>query len=145
MVALNLVHSSNATLVARQPLVAVFIGGTSGIGAHTIRALAGAHGKGGKNLRCYILGRNTKAAEEIISDCQKACPSGNFRFIRANDLALMKDVDIVSAELINIEENEARKAGQTPKIDILVMTQAIFKPWDPRKGTSRKSVPAYST
>lgn len=134
MVDLKLVESSNNTLATSQPLVAVIVGGTSNIGAHTIRSLAATHGTGGKGLRAYIIGRNAKAAEEVISDCQKLCPTGQFRFIRANDLALIKDVDLTCAELIETEEKEAKTIGVTPRIDILVMTQAIFKPWDPRKG-----------
>jgi hypothetical protein len=134
MVALNLVKSSNAALVASQPLVAVFFGGTSGIGSHTIKTLAGIHGKGGRGLRAYVIGRSTEAAEEILSDCRKVCPSGHFQFIRAPNLALMKDVDVVCAELTKTEEEEARKTGDTPRIDILVMSQANFKPWDPRNG-----------
>lgn len=137
MVALNLVQSSNATLAAGRSLVAVVVGGTSNIGEHTVRCLAATHGKVGKgSLRIYIIGRNAKAAEKIISDCQKSCPGGHFHFLRTNDLALIKDVDLVCTELIKTEENEARKAGEAPRIDLLFMSQAIFKPWDPRKGNS---------
>ena len=140
MVALSIVQSSNASLVATQPLVAVFVGGTSGIGSHTIRALAATcSNERNPALRVYIIGRNAKAAEEIISDCQKICPSGQFHFIRANDLALMKDVDLVCADLILNEEKEAKVTGGTPRIDILVMSQAIFKPWDPRNGRPKSS------
>lgn len=135
MVALSIVQSSNASLVATQRLVAVFVGGTSGVGMHTIRTLAATCGKERKStLRVYIIGRNAKAAEEIISDCQKVCPTGRFHFIRTNDLALMKDVDLVCADLIINEEKEAEATGGTPRIDILVLSQAIFKPWDPRNG-----------
>lgn len=140
MVALSIVQSSNASLVATQPLVGVFVGGTSGIGMHTIRALAATCGKEGTlPLRAYIIGRNAKAAEEIISDCQGVCPTGQFHFIRANDLALMKEIDLVCADLILNEEKEAKAAGGTPRIDMLVLTQAIFKPWDPRNGRPNPS------
>jgi hypothetical protein len=136
MVALSIVQSSNASLVATQPLVGVFVGGTSGIGMHTIRALAATCGKEGKlPLRAYIIGRNAKAAEEIISYCQ----TGQFHFIRPNDLALMKEIDLVCADLILNEEKEAKAAGGTPRIDMLVLTQAIFKPWDPRNGRPKPS------
>ena len=46
MVKLDLVKSSNAELVT-QPLVAVFVGGTSGIGSYTVKTLARTHGKTG--------------------------------------------------------------------------------------------------
>lgn len=135
MVALSLVQSTNAALVASQPLVAVFVGGTSGIGTYSIKSLATTHGKEGRGLRAYIIGRNQKSAEAIISECHKACPTGEFYFIGVRDLALMKDVDVACADLARLEEEHAKKAGDTARIDILVMTQAIFKPWDPRKGT----------
>jgi len=134
---LDLVKSSNASLVASQPLVAVFVGGTSNIGMHAVKSLAATDGTSGKGLRAYIIGRNAKAAKEIISECQQLCPTGQFRFIQANDLALIKDVDHVSAELIKAEEKEAKAAGETPRIDILVMTQAIFNPWEPRNGMTQ--------
>ena len=140
MVGLSIVQSSNAFLVATQPLVGVFVGGTSGIGMHTIRALATIYGKEGKlGLRAYIIGRNAKAAEGIIADCQKICPAGKFHFIHANDLALMKEIDLVCADLILNEEKEAKATGGIPRIDILVMAQAIFKPWDPRNGRPKPS------
>lgn len=135
MVALSLVQSTNAALVASQPLVAVFVGGTSGIGTYSIKSLATTHGTEGRGLRAYIIGRNRKSAEAIIADCQKVCPNGEFHFISVRDLALMRDVDIACVDLAKFEEKNAKKAGDTARIDILVMTQAIFKPWDPRKGT----------
>ena len=127
MVQLSLVQSGNTRLVASQPVVAAFVGGTSGIGAHTIRTLAIAQGARGPGFRVYIIGRNGKAAEEILSECRKGCPSGQFHFISANDLALLKDVDTTCAELTKIEEKEAKATGETPRIDILVMSQ-LLKP-----------------
>lgn len=140
MVQLNLVSSSNTSLVKSKPLVAVFIGATSGIGKNTFKALATTHGEEGKGLRAYIIGRNAKAAEAIISECQKVCPHGDFRFLRANDLALIKDVDIVCADVIKSEEIEAKATGGNPKIDILIQSQANFKPFDPRNGKSNETL-----
>lgn len=134
MVSLNLVKSENTALVQKQPLVAVFIGGTSGVGRNTIISLTTTHGSNGKGLRAYIIGRNAKSAEEIITQCQTLCPSGQFIFIQASNLALLAEVDVVCAELLKREEKEASVSGGTARIDILVMTQAIFKPWDARNG-----------
>lgn len=130
MVKLALVRTANKTLTTTHPLVAVFPGGTSGIGEYAVRALAATHGKDGKGLRLYIAGRNLSAAEKIIADCQTVCPAGQFRFVQAQDLSLLKDVDRVSDEIIKLEEQEAKAAGTTPRIDILVMTQGVldFKP-----------------
>jgi NAD(P)-dependent dehydrogenase (short-subunit alcohol dehydrogenase family) len=139
MVKLNLVKASNAELCTK-PLVAVFVGGNSNIGAETVKCLARTHGKTGKGLRAYIVGRNAKAAEAVIAECQKLCPTGQFLFQQANNLALMKDVDSVCAELLKAEEKEAKAKGQTPKIDILVMSQANFQPWHPRQGIIQRLV-----
>ena len=125
MVKLNVVRAWNTALVKSQPLVAVFPGGTSGIGEYAIRALASAHGKDGKGLRLYIAGRNQSAAEKIIADCQTACPAGQFRFVKARDLSLIEDVDSVSKEVMQMEEQEAKQMGGKARIDILVMTQGI--------------------
>ncbi|TVY82494.1 Short-chain dehydrogenase/reductase SAT2 [Lachnellula suecica] len=135
MVKLNLIKSANSTLVQSKPLVAVFVGGTSGVGRNTIISLAANHGKSGQGLRVYLIGRNSKAAEAIISECKSLCPSGQFLFIRAINLALLKEVDHVCEELVRMEEKEAGSKSGGARMDILVMTQAIFKPWDPRNGS----------
>jgi len=128
---LDTVRATNAEFVKRQPLVAVFVGGTSGIGEYSVLALARTHGTSGKGLRVYIVGRNERAAERTFEECRRVCPSGNFEFVKANDLALMKDVDDVCARLIKAEETASGKA----KIDILVMTQAYLA-FEPRNGKS---------
>ena len=122
MVRFDIVQSSNKTLINTQPLVAVFVGGTSGIGEYTIRALANTHGTQGKGLRLYIVGRNTSAAENIIAECTRTCPGADFRFIRAGNLALLKDVDSACAEIIRLEEAEKAK-GRSARIDMLYMSQ----------------------
>lgn len=130
MVKLDVVRTSNTALVRSQPLVAVFFGGTGGIGHYTLRALATAVAGGGKGLRAYVVGRKVKAAEDIISECRGICPQGQFEFVRANDLSLIQDVDRICADIIQLEEKE----GQHPRIDYLMMSQggSIFLP---RKGT----------
>src|ERR1700761_2711202 len=100
MVKLDDVQTYNAALVQSQPLVAVFFGGTSGIGHYTLRQLATAESKGGKGLRAYIVGRNEKTAETIISECSVIYPEGHFIFVKADDISLIKDVDRVCAEII---------------------------------------------
>ncbi|KAH8697882.1 hypothetical protein BGW36DRAFT_407813 [Talaromyces proteolyticus] len=127
MVKLDVVHSANAALVQSQPLVAVFFGGTGGIGSYTLRALANAEAKsGGKGVRAYVVGRKPQAAEEILSACRKICPQGQFRFVQADDLSLIQGVDKVCAEIIELEEKE----GQDARIDYLMLSQggAIFLP-----------------
>ena len=133
MVHLDVVRAANSALVKSQPLVAVFVGGTSGIGEQTIYALAATHAEKGKGLRLYIVGRNAAAAQKIISECTRLCPGGSFRFVQAKDLALLEDVDRICAEIIRIEEDENANGG-TARVDLLVMSQALVN-FQPRTGT----------
>jgi NAD(P)-dependent dehydrogenase (short-subunit alcohol dehydrogenase family) len=135
MVKLDVVRTENTTLVQSQPLVAVFFGGTSGIGHYTLRALATAEANGGKGFRAYIVGRKAAAAEDIISECRGICPQGQFKFVKADDLSLIRDVDRVCADIIQLEEKE----GQDARIDYLMMSQggSIFLP---RKGMFKVSI-----
>ena len=125
MVQIGVVRFSNATLIKSQPLVAVFVGGMSGIGEHTIHALAATHVDRGKGLHLYIVGRNADAGGKIILDCARVCPSGHFFFMRADDLSLLKDVDRVCAEIIQGEKDEN---GNGARVDLLIMSQAFSIP-----------------
>ncbi|RFU30521.1 hypothetical protein B7463_g5808, partial [Scytalidium lignicola] len=127
MTKLDTVHSLTTTLVQGQPLVAVFFGGTGGIGHYTLRALATASAKnGGKGFRAYIVGRKAKAAEDIIAECHDIYPQGKYKFVKIDDLSLIKDVDRACADIVELEEKES----QHPRIDYLMMCQggSIFLP-----------------
>lgn len=69
MVKLQAIRAGNSKLVNSQSLVAVVVGGTSGIGEFTLRALVSSHLAKGNGLCIYIVGRNAEAAKKIISDC----------------------------------------------------------------------------
>lgn len=133
MVSLEIVKSRNRALIKTQPLVAVITGATSGIGEQTVRTLANIHGKEGKDLRIYLVGRKEAVAKTIISECLKECPTGDFRFVQAGDLSLMRDVDHTAAEIIKAEDAEAAK-GEKPRIDFLVMCHA-FLAFEARQGS----------
>ncbi|OJZ89461.1 hypothetical protein ASPFODRAFT_182494 [Aspergillus luchuensis CBS 106.47] len=126
MVGLDDVRATNTALVQRQPLVAVFFGGTSGIGHYTLRALATAEANGGKGFRAYIVGRNIKAAEEIIAECRGICPKAQIRFLQTEDISLIQNVNRVCEEIIQMEEKEQ----QDPRIDYLMLSQGgpIYQP-----------------
>lgn len=124
MVRLDVVRACDKALVKKQSVTAVFVGGTSGIGEYTLRALASTHGTSGHGLRVYLVGRNETAAKTIISDCQKTCPAAEFHFVRASDLASLREVDRVCKEIISAEE--ARAAIKSACVDLLVLTQAYF-------------------
>ncbi|KAF4555556.1 Hypothetical protein D9617_2g055170 [Elsinoe fawcettii] len=136
MVAYTEVQNANKALIASQPLVAVFVGGTSGIGEHAFAQLAATHGTGGKGLRAYIVGRNAQAAAKSIAEARRVCPEGLFQFVQAKDLSLLKDVDIACEEVIKLETEAAKKdmtVGK-PRIDLLYMSQSLFG-WPPRTDT----------
>ncbi|MCJ1324656.1 hypothetical protein MMC10_001318 [Thelotrema lepadinum] len=139
MVALPIVRSSNVkTLTSTPTYVAVFIGATAGIGSYGVKSLASSWYNAntssskqalpsGRHLRIYIVGRNLSAAEALIAECRQACPEGgDFRFIKADDLALLKDVRKCTGEIVEAEEMEAGKSGEKAKIDQLVMSQGII-------------------
>jgi NAD(P)-dependent dehydrogenase (short-subunit alcohol dehydrogenase family) len=133
MVTTDVVRSCNAALVKDHPLVAVVVGGTSGIGEHTLLALAATHASVGKGLRMYIVGRKETSAERVKTECLKTCPTADIRIVCASDIALLKDVDRVCSEIISSEEVEAKKNGEQARIDLLVMTQGTMY-FDGRRG-----------
>lgn len=133
MVKLDIIHAQNKTICEKQFLTAVFVGGATGIGEYSVRALASAHGASGKGLRLYLVGRNELAAKKIISDCQTICPTGQFIFVGVDDLTLLKEVDRVCSELAKMEEANAK--GTPVKIDLLVMTTGTMY-WSGRRNTS---------
>lgn len=120
MVAINQVRWIIDEHYKGRPLVAVFVGGTQGIGRYAIEALADLYSKQPDTpLRVYILGRNKSSADQVLETCREKCAHGEFIFIQANNLALMQDVDATSAGLSRLEREK-----ENPRIDLLVETQA---------------------
>jgi hypothetical protein len=69
MVELPNVQTLTHSLVQTQPFVAVFTGGTSGIGAPTLKAFANTSAQHSSHeLRAYIIGRNASAARKLIAE-----------------------------------------------------------------------------
>ncbi len=114
MVAVSEVIASNERIRSALPngLVAVFVGGTSGIGEYTVKAFA----KYVASPRAYIIGRSQAAADRIIEECHQLSPDGKFEFIKA-DVSLLKTVDEVCNRIktqekaINISLPEPRDDG----------------------------------
>ncbi len=96
MVSLQTILTSNAQIASTLPpgLVAIFIGGTSGIGEATIKKFA----QYTTQPRAYIIGRSEAAAERIIAACRTINPGGAYEFIKA-DVSLIKIVDEVCEEI----------------------------------------------
>lgn len=120
MVPLSQVKASNASLVTSRPLVAVFTAGLAGIGNYTLLELVKTHGTSGAGLRCYIIGRKDNAAAELIAECRRLCPKGDFRYVKGEDLTLLRCVDQCCEEILRLEREAA---SEKAKIDMLVMTQ----------------------
>jgi NADP-dependent 3-hydroxy acid dehydrogenase YdfG len=101
MVTLSEVHASNAQIATALPagLVAVFVGGTNGIGEATLLEFA----RHARQPRVYFVGRSQEAGDRIAAECRDLNPDGEFIFIKA-DLSLMRNVDDV-CQKIKSKEN----------------------------------------
>lgn len=124
-------HAVYQDLVKRQSLVAVFAGGSGGIGALSLKALASTVGKfEGKGLRAYIIGRNASDAQEVIAECRELYPAGQCHFIGINDYALINDVDAACEELVQAETRNAALANERARIDYLMLSHGgpLFLP-----------------
>ncbi|KAH7071270.1 hypothetical protein BKA63DRAFT_70011 [Paraphoma chrysanthemicola] len=134
MTNLNTIRESIATLPKGPPLVIAITGGTTGIGSYIAAAFARAFSEHGHKLRIYIIGRSTSRAETVLEHGRATSPGSDWRFIQAEDLSLMSDVERISKEIIRQEENEPF-AGGVPRLDALYMSQAL-SPLQPSKPTS---------
>ncbi|KAI0102972.1 putative short-chain dehydrogenases/reductase [Nemania sp. FL0031] len=96
MVNLSDVIASNERIPSALPsgLVAVFVGGTSGVGEYTLKAFA----RYARAPTVIIVGRSQEAANRIMGECQQLNPNGHFAFIRA-DVSLLKNVDDVCRQI----------------------------------------------
>ncbi|KIK51517.1 hypothetical protein GYMLUDRAFT_50529 [Collybiopsis luxurians FD-317 M1] len=107
------VRALNAAFSPSYLPVAVFVGGTSGIGQGMAEAFA-QHTKG--NAHIILVGRNRTAAESIISKFPRpTLPSAKHEFI-ASDVSLMKNVQVTTKELLT----------HAPKINYLVLSAGIL-------------------
>ncbi len=109
MVALEQMRDSNSRIPECLPagLVAVFIGGTSGIGESTMKQFV----KHTVQPRVYFVGRSDRAAARITTELTSLNPVGEYTFIRA-DLSLLQNVDGVCHEIKSRE----------PLINLLFLT-----------------------
>jgi NAD(P)-dependent dehydrogenase (short-subunit alcohol dehydrogenase family) len=98
MVLDSVISASNARLPST--LVAVFVGGTSGIGEYTLKSFA----RHCPNPRAYFIGRSQPSADRILSELKKTNPKGTYTFIKS-DVAELKNVDAVCAEIRSKEKS----------------------------------------
>ncbi|KAJ3486574.1 hypothetical protein NLG97_g6587 [Lecanicillium saksenae] len=90
MVAYSALQASNALISRALPenLVAVFVGGTSGIGEYTLKELISHVRK----PRIYILGRSQSSFDRIAAESREINPEGQYTFVQG-DLSLLRNVD----------------------------------------------------
>ncbi|KAJ7268208.1 NAD(P)-binding protein [Mycena haematopus] len=113
MPSLSTVRAFNAAFSPSYTPVAIFVGGTSGIGQGTAEAFA-RHTKG--NAHIVLVGRNRAAAEAIIKTFPKPTVSGvKHEFVEC-DVTLMKNVHRVAGELLT----------RLPKINFLVLSPGVM-------------------
>ncbi|KAL4862328.1 hypothetical protein BDV12DRAFT_190490 [Aspergillus spectabilis] len=100
MVSLQTIKAHNAALKSLSPgLVAVFVGGTSGISLSTALALA----RHTVSPKIYLIGRSQPAADSAIASIKSLNPSAQPTFLQS-DISLLKNVDSVCAEIVKREE-----------------------------------------
>ncbi|KAJ7465995.1 NAD(P)-binding protein [Mycena latifolia] len=113
MPSLSTVRAFNAAFAPAYTPVAIFVGGTSGIGQGMAEAFA-RHTKG--NAHIVLVGRNRAAAEAILATFPKpSAPGATHEFVEC-DITLMKNVHRVAGEL----------QARIPKINFLVLTPGVL-------------------
>ncbi|KAJ7648986.1 NAD(P)-binding protein [Mycena polygramma] len=113
MPSLSAVRAFNAAFSPSYTPVAIFVGGTSGIGRGMAEAFA-RHTKG--NAHILIVGRNRAAAESIIATFPKPiAPGAKHEFVEC-DATLMKNVHRVAGEL----------RARLPRINFLALTPGVL-------------------
>lgn len=101
MVSLDVVRSSNDRIKTTLPagLVAIFVGGTNGVGETTVKQFA----KSAVQPRVYITGRSQEAGDRIVAECKTINPKGTFIFLK-RETSLMRNVDAICSELSSKEK-----------------------------------------
>ncbi|KAL2851499.1 hypothetical protein BJY01DRAFT_209121 [Aspergillus pseudoustus] len=102
------VRNWNAALKEKRPkMVALFVGGTSGIGEHAAKRLASAI----KLPTIYIIGRSQTARNAVIEDLDRINANGSYMFKHC-DISDLGSVDTLCKEI----------AAQEAAVDLLFLT-----------------------
>ncbi len=113
MPSLAAIRKVNATLQPKYAPVAVFVGGTSGIGRGMVETL-GRYTQGKSDI--LIVGRNRKAAEEVFSQFPQTSGQTYKRDFIQCDATRMKNVQQATSEIL----------ARYPKINFLVLSTGIM-------------------
>ena len=98
-IALQTVRTSNSRLSrVKRPLVALFVGATSGIGLGTLREFA----QHAAEPRVYIVARNAQKAGTIVDELRALNANGRYEIIE-KDVSLVQDATAV-AEFVKAKE-----------------------------------------
>ena len=112
MVNLTDTRLSNAKLKAYDSgLVAVFVGGTSGLGETAARQFAASTDR----PKIYLLGRNETAAKRTTGELSQINPGGTFNFLKV-DASLLGNIDAVCEKIKQKEHH----------INLLVLSQGYL-------------------
>ncbi|KAI0769759.1 hypothetical protein BD413DRAFT_556645 [Trametes elegans] len=113
MPSLAVVRAANAAFSPAYFPVAIFVGGTAGIGRATAEAFA-RYTKG--NAHIIIIGRNKAAAESVIATFPKpTAPEAKHEFVPC-DVSLMRNVQATTSALL----------ARLPKLNFLVLSPGLF-------------------
>lgn len=101
MPSLEAIRASNAQAPSILPpgLVAVFAGGTAGIGAASMKEFA----RCTRQPRVYFIGRSQEKADNLIAELRTINLGGEYIFLQ-KDLVLLKSVDEVCEEIAKREK-----------------------------------------
>ncbi|KAL3495813.1 hypothetical protein BJX62DRAFT_252843 [Aspergillus germanicus] len=101
MTSIAAVRENNAgiTRLYGSGLVAVFVGGTSGIGESTARAFI----RNTDTSRAYLIGRDEAKAKSIIEELRQVKPDSQVTFVKS-DVSLLREVDSACSAIQEKEE-----------------------------------------
>lgn len=113
MVSLRDVQHSNSRIISDlPPLVAVFVGATSGIGETSLREFA----RSAQKARVYFTGRSQEAGDRLTAECKLLNPQAEFIFYKV-DTSLLKNVDEICSRIKSKES----------AINVLFISQGTVK------------------
>ncbi|PSK36676.1 hypothetical protein B9Z65_1859 [Elsinoe australis] len=96
---IDVVRESNLKASCLEGLVGVFVGGTNGVGASTLKEFFECTIR----PKAYIVGRNEKNAQELIEEVTGASFNAECHFIKA-DVTLLRNVDEVCDQILQKEK-----------------------------------------
>lgn len=120
MVSQSEIRTSNSRIShAHTPRVAVFVGGTAGIGKGALEALISKE----TPIKVYVIGRNKEGREPFLRGLKTSNSRAEVIWLEGQ-VTLLAEVKRLCAEI----------KGRESRIDLVFMSQG-FLPWNGRHGT----------